>query len=101
MFTITVIAVALGAAWLLVRRFQRRRAAARRWHVVTRTTGDGTRQVVLTGPGGERVMKELPASLDGLALENELLDARSKAFAEALRLNQPLAPRAPVSRIGS
>jgi hypothetical protein len=62
--------------------------------VVTRTIEDGTRQVVLTGPGNERVMKELPASLDGLQLEMELLDARSKAFAEALRLNRPPAPRA-------
>ena len=101
MLTITVIALALVPVWLVARRIKRRRDAARRWHVVTRTTGDGTRQVVLTGPGGERVMNELPATLEGLALETALMDARSKAFAEALRLNQPQAPRARASRMRS
>lgn len=94
MLTITLLMFASLPAWLVVRRAMRRRAEAHRWRVVTRTIEDGTRQVVLTGPGNERVMKELPASLDGLQLEMELLDARSKAFAEALRLNRPPAPRA-------
>jgi hypothetical protein len=95
MLTITLLLFASVPLWLLVRRVIRRRAEAARWRVVTRTIEDGTRQVVLTGPGGERVMRELPATLDGLALETELMDARSKAFAEALRLNRrPQAPRA-------
>ena len=94
MLTITLIVMAMLPAWLILRRTMRRRAEASRWRVVTRTIEDGTRQVVLTGPGTDRVMKELPASLDGLALEMELMDARAQAFSEALRLNQPRAPRA-------
>ena len=103
MLLIPLTALAVLAIWLAFRAWLRRRAAAGRWHVVTRTAGDGTRLVVLAGPDGrERVVRELPAAMDGAALESALLDARSKAFGEALRLNAPPAPaRAPAPRIRS
>ena len=102
MLVIPLIALATLAAWLILRAMLRRRADAARWRVVTRTLADGTRLVVLTGPGGrERVIKELPAALDGPALENALLEARSVAFGEALRLNDPAPARAPAPRIRS
>ena len=100
--TIPLIATLALLAWFLIRWMLRRRAHAARWHVVTRTLADGTRRVVLSGPGGgERVVSEFPAALEGAALENALLDARSKAFSEALRLNAPPAPRAPAPRTRS
>ena len=102
MSTVPLIALAALLAWFLVRALLRRRAEASRWHVVTRTVDDGSRLVVLTAPGGgERVMAELPAALDGAALESALLDARAKAFSEALRLNEPVAARAPAPRTRS
>ena len=89
-------------AWLVVRAVVRRRAHARRWQVVTRTLQDGRRLVVLLSPtGAERVIRELPAALDGAALESALRDARSLAFGEALRLNDSAAGRAPVARTRS
>jgi hypothetical protein len=89
-------------AWFVIRAVLRRRAEASRWHVVTRTLVDGTRRVVLAGPGGgERVVTELPSTLEGAALEYALLDARSKAFSEAMRLNAPPAPRAHAPRTRS
>jgi hypothetical protein len=102
MLTIPLTALALLAVWLLVRAALRRRAQASRWRVVTRTVDDGSRVIVLAGPGGrERVISELPAALQGAALESALLDARSKAFGEALRLNEPLAAPAPAPRTRS
>jgi hypothetical protein len=102
MYTISLIAIALFLGWLVLRGFLRRRAEASRWHVVTRTLADGTRRVLLAGPGGgERVIREFPATLDGAALESALLDARSMAFSEAMRLNAPPAPRAPAPRTRS
>ena len=98
MFVTACIVVGLLLLFAGVRSYARRRAAAARWRVVTRTLVDGTRRVVLSGPGGERVVRELPAALDGAQLEAELLEARSRAFGEALRLNQPLAARAPAPR---
>jgi hypothetical protein len=99
--TITLIALALLAAWIVVRSLLRRRAYAAQWHVVTRTRADGTRCVVLAGPGGrERVTHELPAALEGIALEDALLSARSQAYAEAMRLNDPPV-RAPAPRTRS
>ena len=44
------------------------------------------------------MITELPAGLNGAALESALLDARSKAFGEALRLNEPVAGQAPAAR---
>ena len=100
MLAIALIALALLAAVAVVRLLLRRRAAAARWRVMTRTAEDGTRRVVLAGPGGrERVIAVLPAALEGAALESALLDARSRAFAEALRLNEPRAGRAPAPRM--
>ena len=101
MLTIVLVSLTLLVASIALRSFARRRAAAGRWRVVTRTLHDGTRQVMLSGPGAERVVRELPAALDGAALEEELLDARSRAFGEALRLNEPLAARAPAPRTRS
>ena len=101
MLTITLAALTLLVASIAVRSLSRRRAAAGRWRVVTRTLDDGTRRVMLAGPGGERVVRELPAALDGAALEDELLEARSRAFGEALRLNEPLAARGPAPRTRS
>jgi hypothetical protein len=99
MLTIPLIALGIVVAWLVLRAVMRRRAEAHRWRVVTRTLDDGRRLVVLVAPGGgERVIRELPAALDGAALESELRDARSLAFSEALRLNEPVAGRAPVAR---
>ena len=86
------------AAWLVARAVMRRRADANRWRVVTRTLEDGRRLVVLAAPAGdERVVRELPAALDGAALETALAEARSLAFGEALRLNEPVG-RAPAAR---
>ena len=102
MLPIPVIALLVLAAWLTVRAILRRRAAAARWRVITRTVDDGSRLVVLAAPGGgERVITELPAALDGAALEFALREARAKAFGEALRLNEPLAGRGRVARIRS
>ncbi|HEX2084565.1 MAG TPA: hypothetical protein VHF89_02705 [Solirubrobacteraceae bacterium] len=102
MLTIALIALlALVPTWIVLRRALRRRADAERWRVVTRTLEDGSRRVVLSGPGGERVVRELPAALDGPALEDELAEARSRAFAEAMRLNQPLAAPGPAPRTRS
>jgi hypothetical protein len=99
MLTIPLIVLAVLTAWLVVRAVMRRRADAARWHVVTRTLEDGRRLVVLTAPAGdERIVKELPAALAGAALENELREARSLAFGEALRLNEPVAGRGPAAR---
>jgi ADP-heptose:LPS heptosyltransferase len=102
MLTIAVMAFALLVVWLAARGWLRRRAEAARWRVVTRTLADGQRRVVLAGPGDrERVVAELPAALSGAALESAMLDARSKAFGEALRLNERPAPRAPAPRTRS
>jgi hypothetical protein len=104
MFTISLLALALFlSTWLVAKVHVRRRAEAGRWRVVTRTLSDGSRRVVLAGPdGGERVVRELPAALDGLELEAELREARSSAFGEALRLNQPrVAGPAPAPRTRS
>ena len=97
--TIPLIVVGLLVAWVVVRAVLRRRADAHRWRVVTRTREDGSRLVVLVAPtGAERVIRELPAALHGAALETALRDARSLAFGEALRLNEPPAGRAPAAR---
>ena len=102
MLTIALIAAVALAASLSVRAVLRRRAEAARWRVVTRTLEDGQRLVVLAGPGDrERVVAEFPAALSGAALESALLDARSKAFGEALRLNERTPNRAPAPRIRS
>ena len=101
MLTIPLIALGVLVAWLAVRAVLRRRANASRWRVVTRTLADGKRRVVLVGPGGERVIRELPAALEGAALEVELREARSMAFGEALRLNEPLAAPGTAPRIRS
>ncbi|HEX8121718.1 MAG TPA: hypothetical protein VF549_10695 [Solirubrobacteraceae bacterium] len=104
MLTIPLLASALFlSTWLIVRVHVRRRAEAGRWRVVTRTLDDGSRRVMLAGPdGGERVIRELPATLDGQALEAELREARSSAFGEALRLNDPRPARpAPAGRTRS
>jgi hypothetical protein len=101
MLTITLVTLSLLVASLALRSFTRRRAAAGRWRVVTRTLDDGSRRVILAGPDGERVVRELPAALDGPALEDELCEARSRAFGEALRLNEPLAARAHAPRTRS
>ena len=99
MLTIALIVLAVLVAWLMVRAAMRRRADANRWRVVTRTLEDGRRLVVLTAPAGdERVIRELPAALDGAALETALAEARSMAFGEALRLNEPVADQAPAAR---
>ena len=91
--------VGLILVWLALRAVLRRRAEANRWRVLTRTLEDGRRLVVLIAPGGdERVIRELPAALHGAALESALRDARSLAFGEALRLNEPAAGRAPAAR---
>jgi hypothetical protein len=99
MLTIPLIVLAVLVAWLVVRAVMRRRADANRWRVVTRTLDDGRRLVVLAAPAGdERVIRELPAALDGAALESALREARSLAFGEAMRLNEPVADRAPAAR---
>ena len=99
MLTIPLILLVVLTAWLVLRGVMRRRADAARWRVVTRTLEDGRRLVVLAAPAGdERVVKELPAALAGAALETELREARSLAFGEALRLNEPVAGRAPAAR---
>ncbi len=92
MLTISLLAIALLVPAVAGRARMRRQG--QRWRVVTRTLEDGTRHVMLVGPNGERVVKELPAALDGAELEAALLDARSRAFDEALRLNEP-PPAAP------
>jgi hypothetical protein len=98
MLTIPLIVLAVVIVWLVIRAFLRRRADANRWRVVTRTLDDGRRLVVLAAPAGdERIIRELPAALDGAALEEALRDARSTAFGEALRLNEPVG-RAPAAR---
>ena len=100
--TIPLIALAVLVAWLVLRAVLRRRADANRWRVATRTLGDSRRLVVLAAPrGGEGVIRELPAALDAAALESALRDARSLAFTEAMRLNKPLAGRAPAARTRS
>ncbi|HEV3002314.1 MAG TPA: hypothetical protein VGW75_16350 [Solirubrobacteraceae bacterium] len=102
MLTISLLALVALVACLFARGLLRRRAAAGRWRVVTRTVEDGRRLVLLAGPGGgERVVAELPATLTGVELETALLDARSKAFGEALRLNELPAGRAPAPRTRS
>src|SRR5687767_10691776 len=102
MLTIPLIVLAVLATWLVVRAVMRRRADANRWRVVTRTLEDGRRLVVLAAPAGdERVVRELPAALDGAALESALREARSLAFGEALRLNEPVAGPAPAARTRS
>ena len=102
MLTIPLIALGVLVAWLVIRAVVRRRAEAHRWQVVTRTLDDGRRLVVLVSPtGAERVIRELPAALRGADLESALRDARSRAFGEALRLNEPAAGRAPAARTRS
>jgi hypothetical protein len=102
MLTIALLATVALAGCLCVRAVLRRRAVASRWRVVTRTLEDGERLVLLAGPGGrKRVVAEFPASLAGAALESALLDARSKAFGEALRLNERAPARAPAPRTRS
>ena len=99
MLTIPLIVLAALVAWLVLRAVMRRRADANRWRVVTRTLEDGRRLVVLAAPAGEeRVIRELPAALDGAALESALREARASAFGEALRLNEPVADQAPAAR---
>jgi hypothetical protein len=102
MLTISLLAVAVLVPALASRVHLRSRPRAERWRVVTRTLEDGRRQVALAGPGSERLVKELPADLDGLDLEIALGEARSRAFDEALRLNEPLpAAPAPAARTRS
>jgi hypothetical protein len=102
MLTITALTAVAVLGCLGARMVLRRRAVARRWRVVTKTLEDGQRRVLLAGPGArERVVAEFPATLAGAALESALLDARSKAFGEALRLNERAPARPPAPRMRS
>ena len=78
------------AVYLVLTGMARRNAAAQRWRVETKTSPDGSLRVVLEGPdGGERLVKELPAGLEGPELTSELRLAREEAFMQAEELNRP------------
>jgi hypothetical protein len=78
------------AVYLVLSGTMRRREAASRWRVVTHTGEDGALRVVVRAPdGGERVVKELPAGLEGPELTAELRLAREEAFLQAEELNRP------------
>ncbi len=84
-----VLAAVAFAIYLAVSAHARRRAQAERWRVVTRTAEDGSLRVAVAGPGGERLVKELPPALDGAELTSELRLAREEAFLQAEELNRP------------
>ena len=80
-----VLALIAFAVWLLLSR----RRPAPPWEVATRTRSDGTYVVLVRGPGGERVVRELPPALEGAELTAELRLAREEAQAQADELNRP------------
>ena len=72
---------------------ERRRVDAARWRVVTKTASDGSLRVLVEGPGGERLVKELPPGLEGPELTAELRLAREEAALQADELNRPVRTR--------
>ncbi|HEV2812770.1 MAG TPA: hypothetical protein VGW10_05900 [Solirubrobacteraceae bacterium] len=87
---LVVLAVLAFVAYMVFSAYARSRAEAARWRVATKTASDGSLRVVLEGPdGGERLVKELPASLEGPELTGELRLAREEAFMQAEELNRP------------
>ena len=87
---ILLLAALAFAAYLVLTSVARRNAAAQRWRVETKTAPDGSLRVVVAGPdGGERLVKELPAGLEGPELTSELRLAREEAFMQAEELNRP------------
>ena len=87
---VLLVLAAIGLiAWVVLGSQARRREEASRWRVVTRTAEDGSLRVLVEGPGGERLIKELPAGLEGPELTSELRLAREEAFLQAEELNRP------------
>ena len=82
-----VVAALLGLA-IYVLLGRREQAQLPEWSVVTRTKEDGSLVVALRGPGGERVIRELPAELSGPDLTSELRLAREEAAFQAAELNR-------------
>ena len=82
---VVLLLVAL-AIWLLLR--PRPDARTGEWEVSTRTREDGTLVVGVRGPGGERVVRELPPALEGPELTAELRLAREEAEAQVAELNR-------------
>jgi hypothetical protein len=87
---LVVLLLAIACAVYLVADARAKRSAqGERWRVLTRTAEDGTLRVLVAGPGGgERLVKELPAALEGAELTSELRLAREEAALQAEELNR-------------
>ena len=83
---LVVLALVALAIWFVLSRAAGR--PAQRWRAVTHTRQDGTYVVGVQGPGGERVVRELPPGLEGYELQSELRLAREEAEAQAAELNR-------------
>lgn len=76
----------MGAIGVAIRAVVR---AQGRWRAVTRTEADGALVVAVVRPGGpERVVRRLPADLEGYELTAELELAREEAQRTAEQLNR-------------
>ena len=84
LIVVALLALAVYLVLPLLSRDRRRRT----WQVVTRARDDGAYVVAVRGPGGERVVRELPAALEGPDLTAELRLAREEAQAQADELNR-------------
>lgn len=84
---IIVLGLVALAVWLFLAAHSHRHEA-REWQVTTRTVRDGTLLVGLRGPGSEKVVRELPPSLEGEDLQRALRLARADAQRQADALNR-------------
>lgn len=83
---LVVLALLALAAYVLLRR----RAAEPEWTVERRAREDGTLVVsVASRRGGERVVRELPPTLEGAELASELRLGWEEAQLQADELNRP------------
>ena len=91
---VAVIVVGLAglAVWVFLAAHTHRHER-REWHVTTRTVRDGTLLVAIRGPDDERMVRELPPSLEGSDLQRALRLARADAQRQADVLNRASAER--------
>ena len=83
----------LGLAVWLFFAVHSHRHEEREWQVTTRTTRDGTLVVGVRGRDEERVVRELPPTLDGADMQRALRLARADAQRQADALNRASAER--------